>query len=683
MKISRNQETYIILLLRICTILLSAVSFWATAQGMIDYTFPQAWQAYAASLGIQGLLLGLNFSLPSFLRKCRDRSQKAVLYFLTIVILFCSSWFSYLYITEQAYGDSWKTERRLLAQAVYREELFEADAYIELYRQDVQNVLTDQIVNLYQQAMNMDQAGVSVSENLNWEEERRQYTAEDFAAKDAMSLAISAMENASTGEASQDVREQAADVLSGMQSNLQSETDRLAEQISNTHGYLVNAEESLRNAENHLNSIPAGVDYTSYQNTVQQAAKTYESLIQKLDDLESQHADYESALQRTGYYLTILGMAENGVSSYYVGATLREIQRELFKTSPDSEQMLESAANVFDRLQNAVDLNADSSEYQNILQDMNMFRQNLENYSTLKKADIEIQAQINRLADGSILSLENDDELSEWRKQFNELKSKITGLPIYSLRGENGSALTSFDRAASLKRLDQVIRRYLTEHNAAQEGLIYLISPYREAAVFSLFLALLLDISAFITGVIIDRVSYSSPNGEKAEEQPFNIVPGLNRYIFLTGEYTADNEITTYKAIENGVETEIKHPDPGLKAGFYLFNEARLCEVEPSLLLFKGTSGGPQDGIYTECVLHYEDSLLTLIQDEDHIFLGPLDANIPVFLLSEKRCNVIPSKNISDIHGQSIVISLNTEGTQITAIYIMEHDGRPAILAQH
>ena len=225
MKISRNQETYIILLLRICTILLSAVSFWATAQGMIEYTFPEAWQAYAASLGIQGLLLGLNFSLPSFLRKCRDRSQKAVLYFLTVVILFCSSWFSYLYITEQAYGDSWKTERRLLAQAVYREELFEADAYIELYRQDVQNVLTDQIVNLYQQAMNMDQAGVSVSENLNWEEERRQYTAEDFAAKDAMSLAISAMENASTGEASQDVREQAADVLSGMQSNLQSETE--------------------------------------------------------------------------------------------------------------------------------------------------------------------------------------------------------------------------------------------------------------------------------------------------------------------------------------------------------------------------------------------------------------------------------------------------------------------------
>lgn len=674
MKISRNQETYIILLLRICTLLLSAVSFWATAQGMIDYTFPEAWQAYAASLGIQGLLLGLNFSLPSFLRKCRDRSQKAVLYFLTIVILFCSSWFSYLYITEQAYGDSWKTERRLLAQAVYREELFEADAYIELYSQDVQNVLTDQIVNLYQQAMNMDQSGVSVSENLNWEEERRQYTAEDFAAKDAMSLAISAMENAFTGEASQDVQEQAADVLSGMQSNLQSETDRLAEQISNTHGYLVNAEESLRNAENHLNSIPAGVNFTSYQNTVQQAAKTYESLIQKLDDLESQHADYESALQRTGYYLTILGMAENGVSSYYVGATLREIQRELFKTSPDSEQMLEAAANVFDRLQNAVDLNSGSSEYQNILQDMNMFRQNLENYSTLKKADIEIQAQINKLADGTILSLENDDESSEWRNQFNELKSKITGLPIYSLRGETGSALTSFDRAASLKRLDQVIRRYLTEHNAAQEGLIYLISPYREAAVFSLFLALLLDISAFITGVIIDRVSYPSPGEEKAEEQPVNIVPGLNRYVFLTGDYTADDEITTYKAIENGVETEIKYPYPGLKEGFYLFNESQLCETEPSLLLFKGTSGGPQDGIYTDCVLHYKDSLLTLIQGEDHIFLGPLDSNIPVCLLSGKRCNVIPSKNISDIHGQSIVISLNTEGTQITAIYIMEHD---------
>ena len=62
--VDTSAKPNIIFLLRICTVLLAAVSFWSTAQGMKEYTFAEGWQAYAASLGIQGLLLGLNFSLP-------------------------------------------------------------------------------------------------------------------------------------------------------------------------------------------------------------------------------------------------------------------------------------------------------------------------------------------------------------------------------------------------------------------------------------------------------------------------------------------------------------------------------------------------------------------------------------------------------------------------------------------
>ena len=118
---TKHLENSILVLLRICTCLLAAVSFWATAQGMIDYTFPKAWQAYAASLGIQGLLLGLNFALPSFLKQCKGLTQQIILMFLTTVILFCSSWFSYLYIAGQAYGDSWTTESRSEERRVGKE----------------------------------------------------------------------------------------------------------------------------------------------------------------------------------------------------------------------------------------------------------------------------------------------------------------------------------------------------------------------------------------------------------------------------------------------------------------------------------------------------------------------------------------------------------------------------------
>lgn len=687
MKNRKQQENNIIFLLRICTCLLAAVSFWATAQGMMNYTFHESWQAYAASLGIQGLLLGLNFALPSFLRQCINQLQKAVLYFLTIVVLFCSSWFSYLFIVGKAYEKSWDTERRLLAQAIYREELFNADTYTKLYEQDLQIVLMEQVVDLYQQAVNMDQNNVDVRENLNWNEERDIYTADDFAARDIMITVISAMESATGENVTQDVREQVGLVLSSMRTNMQDEINNMGTQIEEIDRRVTLAENNLRGAENRLSNAPDGVDLTPYQNSVNQAVRTYENLITRQNSLERRRNDYESALQRTVYYETVLGMAEDGISSYFVGTNLREIQRELFQSSPDSERMLSLATDMFDRLQSAVDLGTDTSEYQTILIGMNSFLQNLENYSTVKEMSIAIQEEIDLLADGSILSLEANVSLNDWCAEFNVLKSKISGLPVYMQQRGSNSAIGSFDRARSIENVDQAIRLYLTEHNDAQAGLIYLICPYREEALFSLFLAFLLDIAAFITGVIIDRVLSNRENEEEeiptvscvqpkqsvqeTDGREWDITPGLNQYIFLTGDHTLVDGVMTYRAVENGEQTEIEYSGSNLSAGFYLWDKQQLCAIEQSALLFKGTSGGPQDGIYADCVLHYDDHILTMTQSGKNIFLGPVGSHTPVYILSEEQYNVISSKNISSIHGQQIVIALNKEGNRIIAIYII------------
>lgn len=362
MKNRIEHENSIIFLLRVCTCLLAAVSFWATAQGMVGYTFPKSWQAYAASLGVQGLLLGLNFSLPTFLRQCENGGQKAVLYALTGVILFCSSWFSYLFIVEQAYSESWESERRILAQSIYREELFHADTYTEMYSQDIQETMVAQVAELYREAMDIDQNSVDVTENLNWAEERETYTAEDFAARDVMDNAISAMENATGENSSADMRKQAGDNLKGLRSNLQSEIDSLGTQIDAIDERVKTAEDTLQGAENRLQNAPEGVDLAPYQNAVNRAADTYEDRMNEKNSLEGQRYDYESAARRTDYYMTLLGMTEDGVSSYFVGANLREIQSELFGPSPDADKMTASAKEIFDRLQSAVDMGDDISK---------------------------------------------------------------------------------------------------------------------------------------------------------------------------------------------------------------------------------------------------------------------------------------------------------------------------------
>ena len=87
-----------IYIMRIATVMLAIVSWWATAQGMSDYVFSEKWQANLASLAVQSILLGLNFYLPGFWSNLKGWAGKLSLGGLSAVVLFCSSWFSYVFI---------------------------------------------------------------------------------------------------------------------------------------------------------------------------------------------------------------------------------------------------------------------------------------------------------------------------------------------------------------------------------------------------------------------------------------------------------------------------------------------------------------------------------------------------------------------------------------------------------
>ena len=758
-----RQMNSILTILRICTILLAAVSFWSTAQGMEDYTFPNGWQAYAASLWIQGLLLGLNFAFPEFWRSCKTSVQKSALLFLTVVILLCSSWFSYLYIAGKAYGESWDTECQILAQSSYRSELFDADEYTEQYSEQLETALAGQISVLYDQAKKMDQEKVDVGEQIDWSEERERVG--NSAASDLWNIAIDSVSSAigSKGEGvSQTVREQAASALMGIQASLQSEIDRLEGQIQTANENVQTADANLQGAQRRLENVPGNVDPTPYENAVTDAAQNYNRAQSRQKDLEQERDDYQRATRRISDYALILGMTESGVSSYFVGANLREIQRELFQPEPDSARMMELATEIFDRLQGSVDLgsqNEADAENQNFLLSMRRFVQGIETYRSVKEANSGLRDLIAQLADGTLLTvnsgepslpdgsdtpqdeeiitpetagsntvlaeepfgsdnalveaLENggalqpgpsngDADLSrgpdkdadiwkeEWIGAFNDLKARISGLPVYILSSgvsqeDVPDILKTYERADSTAQLDSTIRRYLTKHNAVQEGIIYLASPYRSVAIFSLIVALLLDISAFITGVIIDRVSSKQkmptenddgkpPNVFEPEmdDSAWSVLPGLRRYAFLTGDFMFLDGIITYKIIENGKVKELEYPGPRLNTGFYAWKVKELVLVADSeKLLFRGITGGPQDGIYQNCSIGYDQGLLIISQNGSSEYVGSVDPDTPVYQIHTDHCDVIPARKMSNERGKKIVVALNYDGTKIIAIYVI------------
>jgi len=697
MKSNKPHKNGVLILLHICTFLLASVSFWATAQGMTKYTFPDDWQPYAASLGIQGLLLGLNFSFFKFWSKCQTIFHKAVLLILTCVVLSCSSWFSYLYIAEQAYDQSWDTESRLLAQDIYRSELFAADTYLE------QQSLANQIAALYAQATEMDSDKVDIAGNLDWGIERSSYTQDGFAARDIMLSVIDAMEQATADNAEQDARQQSGEIIEQMQATLQNAILSLDTQITDADASVARAENSLISAQNRMRNAPAGTDLTPYQNAVNTAAQAYEASITRQSELVKQRQDYQRAFDRTVYYASVLGMSEEGVSSYFVSANLREIQRELFGANPDSEKMIELATKIFERLQSSVDLEVAETEnsYQIFLASMNQFVRYLENYRSIKELNAEIQELTDRLSTGEILSVnENNFRWKEsWQRQFNSLKSKISGLPVYTLTNSNAT-LKSFDRATSTRRLDNAIRNYLTDHNPAQQGLIYLYSHYRGIAIFSLFIAFLLDIAAFVTGFIIDRADEGNYSDSEQENMGncgknfstvhalpkkgavwnmnqtlnWNAIPPLNRYTFLTGDCQYLDGTMTYKAIENGNVIDVEYSDTKLQAGLYYWKGSSIYPVHPVEFCYKGTSGGPKDGVYEEALLRYDDQLLFIAQNEIDKHIGTVDPCIPVYCLTKDSCKFYRANEIQNMQGSKIVISLNQTGTRIIAIYVVKDD---------
>ena len=111
-QIQEGNNTY---LLQAAVIFLAVVSFFTTANGMKEYIFRENGAiAYTASTAIQGILLALSMNLPGYLRGIWMRKWNVAVrcfmilmaLLLTGVAIFCSSWFSYIYIAEVIHKDS-------------------------------------------------------------------------------------------------------------------------------------------------------------------------------------------------------------------------------------------------------------------------------------------------------------------------------------------------------------------------------------------------------------------------------------------------------------------------------------------------------------------------------------------------------------------------------------------------
>lgn len=800
-------------LIQAAVVCLATVSFFTTAQGMNNYIFKNAPISYAASAAIQGILLAMSMGLPTYIGDVFKNQWNVLLkilvsffiVILTVVALFCSSWFSYIYIADVVHFDSWNTESELLVQQTYREELYNAKDYAHAYRAYLENSLGEKIIELEEMTDELEENEQIEALEVEWQAKREEYEKENTLVASYMLPVLDVMDKAMQKNPSQNSREQAARAIEDAKNNINNSKEIIEQRLAEINGNIDSYSTRITNYTNQINHATEGTDIPSLQAALNNTSELLQKETENQSNLLTEYDQLNDALSKLQIYETYLGLNES-TSTITIKTQLLEMQTEFFAENPDEEALLGTAESIFKSLRNASTYEeGDKLSYSNLLVQMNQLILNLKDYSIIKKTEAQLDSYINEFAleeevgktseteeaqqvkikgteetageeeieagasteetteaetkEAETTEVETKEAAGEegteagkagettevetketekveetketteeaeeseakkikdnsWKKKWNgrleELKSVISAMPMYtevadstnevnSITDSQREVLQNYSRNESSNRLDDMIRFYIAEHNALYQGIIYLKSPYNELAWFSLVLAFLFDISGFILGFVSqgdvenevmgkegnseDR--WNEKVGDEDNTVEWSIIPTLHKYRVLTGDYEKKDGVYSYQVFEDGVIKTWKVDDTD-SYGYGIYEQDLAVATKGTQvpgtkkeILFHGQAGGPQDGVYLNCSLKFNEGSLLLVEEVNNVknerFLVNLYEYVPVHSYSRSRgeSRTVPVQDLAknNFEAKMAVLALNDKGSRVAAIYVLE-----------
>lgn len=400
-------------LLQIGVVFLAVVSFFTTANGMKEYIFrDNSLIAYAASAAIQSILLALSMNLPGYIKGIWQQKHfwitKLLLSILalalTVVTIFCSSWFSYVYIAAVIHQDSWGTDSELLVQQTYRTELYQARDYAHAYRTHLEEDLGEKILLLERQSRNL--SGEMFTE-MDWENEKTRYVDENGdTAASYMAPVIEIMSRifgnntdptAEQYDLSTTAISDAKDNVSIRLETIQQSLETINTNISNYNDQIANLTRRIENATEETDTSDLYASLSNYTQLVRQATEEQVRL-------QAESMDLDRVFLRLSNYESLIGL-NNSTSTASIRVSLLQLQSEFFLQDPDAARLSSLATSIFDSLRTAAGSSTeggnmsseDSLTYTNLLIQMNQLLRNLTDYSTVKSIEMELEGLITDL----------------------------------------------------------------------------------------------------------------------------------------------------------------------------------------------------------------------------------------------------------------------------------------------
>ncbi|ODR33081.1 hypothetical protein [Eisenbergiella tayi] len=500
----KKKETEFWNFINICSVFLAFISLYTTAEGMNRFFFREdRIHGYLISLAVQGILLSLNLRLPRYLMG-KALPAKACAIGLYVFTVLWSSGFSYIFMSNVIYQDTWMKDAQIEMTGLYQEGKQKLTVQAgEAMEKAVGEVLGD-VTAFKSRAVQNDGTVLTAGTSVEY-----QNYLPLFAEDPRMLQAIYALQEGKSASGEVSV---ILDTLKEKEDTLTGELEAVTQKLEETDSKLSQLDQQRTELIDKRTKVAAGSDaHSSYTDSINEKTESIRSLKDEKQNDAKEAQEIRDRLRAVQSMLSAGQLTQNSASGQ-TDQDFAGIMAQLGSTEPDLEEIGRMTDNIYATLVGGTQAGQDMEEYEQLLEDYLKLRSDLGTASDIRGviAWLEEEDTVAEETERLVKMDGGEEGLNLWRDSWNQaltgLKSQVLLIPedidvTDTVQTGKKAEQWKKEREKLLGGITGMQRNYLLELNDVEKAGNYLFGSFPAMAWFSLLFAVYLDTAPMLLAV--------------------------------------------------------------------------------------------------------------------------------------------------------------------------------------
>lgn len=500
----KKKETEFWNFINICSVFLAFISLYTTAEGMNRFFFREdRIHGYLISLAVQGILLSLNLRLPRYLMG-KALPAKACAIGLYVFTVLWSSGFSYIFMSNVIYQDTWMKDAQIEMTGLYQEGKQKLTVQAgEAMEKAVGEVLGD-VTAFKSRAVQNDGTVLNAGTSVEY-----QNYLPLFAEDPRMLQAIYALQEGKSASGEVSV---ILDTLKEKEDTLTGELEAVTQKLEETDSKLSQLDQQRTELIDKRTKVAAGSDaHSSYTDSINEKTESIRSLKDEKENDAKEAQEIRDRLRAVQSMLSAGQLTQNSASGQ-TDQDFAGIMAQLGSSEPDLEEIGRMTDNIYATLVGGTQAGQNMEEYEQLLEDYLKLRSDLGTASDIRGviAWLEEEDTVAEETERLVKMDGGEEGLNLWRDTWNQaltgLKSQVLLIPedidvTDTVQTGKKAEQWKKEREKLLGGITGMQRNYLLELNDVEKAGNYLFGSFPAMAWFSLLFAVYLDTAPMLLAV--------------------------------------------------------------------------------------------------------------------------------------------------------------------------------------